>query len=243
MTDAPDTPPKPTVSGPDVDAGTSLAAPGAETTAEAAQFGVKSTAGNLWTDIGPVLVYVIAYNGINSLAPHDGFFSKDTALYWATGFFMAAVVAAIGWSLSKGRKVPPMLLITGAVVLVFGTIGIVLQNEEFIYYKPTIINLLFAGVILGSLAIGRNIWKTAFEHAFQLPDHAWKTFALRWAGFYVFLAGMNEVIWRFFGKDVWVNSKVFLLIPVAIAFMALNLPFLMKHQIQPPPTPADKAKD
>jgi intracellular septation protein len=187
-----------------------------------------------------VLVYVLAYNGIRNFAAEDGFFSKATAIYWATGFFMAAVVLAIGWSLMKGRKIPPMLMITGVVVLVFGTIGIVLQDKQFIYYKPTIINLLFAGVILGSLAIGRNIWKTAFEHAFQLPDFAWKVFALRWAGFYVFLAILNEIVWRGFGEQVWLNSKVFLLIPVSIAFMALNLPYLMKHQINPEGADAKK---
>lgn len=188
-------------------------------------------AGNIWTDIGPVLVFVIVYNVVRRFPEGQGALSKENAIYWATGTFMVSVAAAIGWTLSQGRKLPPMLMITGVVVLVFGGLTLYLQDPRFAYYKPTIINLLFATVILGSLAIGRNIWKTAFEHAFQLPDRAWRTFALRWAAFYVVLAVVNEVIWRTQSEDFWSNSKVFLTIPLAIGFMMLNVPFLLKHQI------------
>lgn len=125
-----------------------------------------------------------------------------------------------------------MLIITGTVVMVFGGLTLFLQDKTFAFIKPTIINLLFAVTILGSLAIGRNLWKTAFEHAFTMPDHAWKIFALRWAAFYVVLAIVNEIIWRNFSEAFWTNSKLFLSIPLAIAFMVINLPFLMKHNIE-----------
>jgi intracellular septation protein len=209
-------------------------------------------AGNIWTDIGPVLAFVVVYNVIQRFPENNGLFSKENAIYWGTGVFMAGVVAAIGYTLSKGRKLPPMLMITGVVVLVFGTLTIWLQNKTFAFMKPTVINLLFATTILGSLAIGRNIWKTAFEHAFNLPDRAWKIFALRWAAFYVLLAIINEALWRGLdalnspsGEAFWSNSKLFLSIPLAIGFMALNLPFLLKHQIEEPAESkeAEKPKD
>jgi intracellular septation protein len=210
-----------------------------ETSAEPAQKRLPKGAGNIWTDIGPVLTFVITYNVVNNMKG-DGLFSEKNAIYWATGIFMASVAAAIGWTLSKGRRLPPMLIITGVVVMVFGTLTIWLQNETFAFMKPTVINLLFAGVILGSLAIGRNIWKTAFEHVFNMPDPAWGVFALRWAAFYVVLAILNEVIWRTQSRDFWANSKLFLSIPLAFGFMLANLPFLMKHQI---PEEADKKAD
>ena len=188
--------------------------------------------GNVWTDIGPVLAFVIVFNVLQNGPEGPGLFSKDNAIFWATGVFMAAVAAAIGWTLMKGRKLSPMLIITGTVVMVFGALTLFLQDKTFAFIKPTIINLLFAGTILGSLAIGRNIWKTAFEHAFKMPDHAWKIFALRWAAFYVVLAIVNEIIWRNFSEQVWANSKIFLSIPLAIIFMVVNLPFLMKHNIE-----------
>jgi intracellular septation protein len=198
-------------------------------------------AGNVWTDIGPVLAFVLVYNIVLQFPENNGgLFSKEDAIYWATGVFMAAVAVAIGWTLMKGRKLPPMLIITGVVVAIFGTLTIWLQNKTFAFMKPTVINLLFAGTILGSLAIGRNIWKTAFGHAFSMSDQAWKVFALRWAAFYIFLAILNEVIWRGLnaetstdGEAFWSNSKIFLTIPLAIVFMVANLPFLMKHSTEP----------
>lgn len=189
-------------------------------------------AGNIWTDIGPVLVFVIVFNVLQNGSEGPGLFSKDNAIFWATGLFMASVAAAIGWTLMKGRRLPPMLIITGVVVMVFGGLTLWLRDETFAFIKPTIINVLFAMTILGSLAIGRNIWKTAFEHAFKMPDHAWKVFALRWAAFYIVLAVLNEIIWRNFPKEFWVNSKLFLSIPLAVVFMVINLPFLMKHNIE-----------
>src|SRR5262245_2198843 len=127
-------------------------------------------ASNIWTDLGPVLGFVLSYNIIRRFPENNGLLSKENAIYWATAIFMAGVVGVIGWSLARGKKLPPMLIITGVVVVVFGTLTLWLQNPKFAYYKPTIINLLFAVLILGSLAIGRNIWKTAFEHAFQMSD-------------------------------------------------------------------------
>lgn len=194
---------------------------------------IPKGAGNIWTDIGPVLVFVIVFNVMQNFTDETGPFSKQTAIFWATGVFMASVAIAIGWTLFKGRRLPPMLVITGIVVMTFGGLTIWLQDETFAFIKPTIINSLFALTILGSLAIGRNIWKTAFEHAFQLPDRAWKVFALRWAAFYIVLAVINELIWRNTSKEFWVNSKIFLSIPLAIVFMVANLPFLMKHSIEP----------
>ncbi|MBI1340754.1 septation protein A [bacterium] len=204
------------------------------------------SAGNLWTDLGPVIAFMVAYNGIRQFGEDGGLFARTNAIYWSTGVFMAAILGVIGWSLAKGRRLPPMLIITGVVVTVFGTLTIALQSPEFAYYKPTIINLLFAGVIFGGLAVGRNVWKLAFEHAFSLPDHAWRVFAIRWGVFYIVLAGLNEIIWRNFSESFWANSKLFLTYPLFIGFMLLNLPYLMKHQIGPgaaaEPTPGASPK-
>lgn len=204
-------------------------------------------AGNIWTDIGPVLAFVLVYNLMLNYTSETGPFSKETAIFWATGVFMAGVAFSIGWTLLKGRRLPPMLIITGIVVMTFGTLSIVFQNKTFTFIKPTIINMLFAMTIFGSLAIGRNIWKTAFEHAFKMPDHAWRIFALRWAAFYILLAIINEVLWRGLnaetsaeGEALWSNSKIFLSIPLAIVFMVINLPFIMKHNIEDADPAAEK---
>ena len=190
---------------------------------------------NIWTDLGPVILFVLTYNVMQRVGVPDDLTAAEKlaastrAMYWATGVFMAATLGVIGWMMSRGQKPTPMLLVTGAVVTVFGGLTLVLQNESFVLHKPTVINLLFAGLIFGGLAIGKNVWKIAFEHAFDLPDYAWRVFAIRWGLFYIVLAGMNEAILYFFSRDFWVNSKLFLVMPLSFAFMLANIPYLLKH--------------
>ncbi len=196
-------------------------------------------ASNLWTDLGPVVLFVVVYNLAQRWLKPEGadtaaqLAASTQAMYWATGVFMAATLGVIGWMVLKGRKPTPMLLVTAAVVTVFGGLTLILQNEAFILHKPTAINLLFAGLIFGGLLVGKNVWKIAFSHAFDLPDFAWKVFAVRWGFFYVFLAGLNEIILANFSRDFWVNSKIFIVLPVTILFLVINTPYLMKHMTKP----------
>lgn len=195
----------------------------------------KAAAGasRLWTDLGPVIAFVLTYNIVRRFPEGGGLLAKENAVYWATGVFMAAVAAILALTIIRKQRLSPLLIVTGVIVMVFGGLTLWLQSPQFAYYKPTIINLLLAGLIFGGLAVGKNVWKIAFEHAFALPDHAWKVFAIRWGLFYIFLAGLNETIWRNFSEDFWANSKLFLVFPASILFMAANFPYLMKHIIEP----------
>ena len=198
----------------------------------------QKNASNIWTDLGPVILFVVIYNVMQRMGLPDDPTDADklaastNAIYWATGAFMAATLGVIGWMLSQGKKPTPMLLLTTTVVMVFGGLTLILQNEAFILHKPTVINLLFAGLIFGGLAIGKNVWKIAFQHAFELPDFAWRVFAIRWGLFYIFLAVLNETILYFFSRDFWVNSKLLIVFPATFLFMLINLPYLMKHSPQ-----------
>ena len=191
----------------------------------------QNNAARIWTDLGPVIAFVLTYNIVRRFPEGAGLLAKENAVYWSTGVFMASIAAVIAFTLSRKEKLSPMLIITGVIVMVFGGLTIYLQSPEFAYYKPTIINLLFAGLIFGGLAIGRNVWKIAFSHAFNITDYAWKVLAIRWGLFYIFLAAMNEVIWRNFSEEFWANSKLFLVFPAAIIFMVANYPFMMKHSL------------
>ena len=191
----------------------------------------KTNASKIWTDLGPVLAFVVSYNVVRRFPEGGGLLSRENAVYWATGIFMAAIAAVFAYTLSRKERLSPLLIVTGVIVMVFGGLTLWLQSPQFAYYKPTIINLLFAGLIFGGLAFGKNVWKIAFEHAFNLPDHAWRVFAIRWGLFYIFLAIMNEVIWRNFSEDFWANSKIFLVLPASMIFMIVNYPYLMKHSL------------
>jgi len=182
---------------------------------------------NLAVELGPAILFMVAYNLARRFAPEE-------AIFLGAGVFMAATVAALGYAMLVQKRVPPMLLVTAAIVLVFGGLTLWLHNEIFVYLKPTIINLLFATAIFGGLAVGRNPLKLLLGEALTLPEPIWRTLALRFGCFYVFLAGLNEVIWRNFSEAFWVNFKVLGVIPISIGFMLLNAPLLSRYMNHKP---------
>ena len=152
-------------------------------------------------------------------------------LFVATGLFMAATVLSLVVSKIVVGKLPMMPLVSGAVVLVFGGLSIWLQNETFIKMKPTIINSLFAVVLLGGLLFGKSMLGYVFNSAFQLDDAGWNKLTLRWGLFFVFLAVLNEVIWRNFSTDFWVTFKVWGTMPVTFLFTLSQMPLIMRHSV------------
>ena len=158
----------------------------------------SNSATSLWAELGPTIAFILTYTLMGRVPDQEGMISGDKAIFWATGALMLSTAVVIGIKLSRKQKIPPMLILSGSVVGFFGVLTIALQQEAFAYIKPTIINLLFAGVILGGLAFGKNLWKLMLEHAFELPDNAWNTLAFRWGLFFIFLAVLNECIWRYF---------------------------------------------
>lgn len=215
----------------------------------------KTGAGQLLVDLGPVIVFVVAYNLVKRIetVPEGGF---STAIFWATGLYMVATAAALAYAKIKQNRVPPMLLGTGVIVLVFGALtiaSVVLGSAEigrqFAYIKPTIINWLMALAVGGSVLLGHNLWKLALQSGFKLPDHVWDVFAWRWTGFFVFMGALNLALayapqdyafWIRGGaldqaafqqarEDFWANAKVFLNMPLSLGFMLLNFPLFAKY--------------
>jgi intracellular septation protein len=99
----------------------------------------------------------------------------------------------------------------------------------FIKIKPTIINLLFAGAIFGGLLVRQNVLKILLRISIDLPDRIWTILAVRYGLFFVFQAVLNEVIWRNFSESFWANFKLLGVMPIHFAFVALNVPLIMKH--------------
>jgi intracellular septation protein len=119
-------------------------------------------------------------------------------LFTATAAFMVATVVSLSVSYALVRRVPVMPLISGALVLVFGGLTLALQDELFIKLKPTVINLMFAAVLLGGLAFGKPLLGYVFDEVVKLDAEGWRKLTLRWGLFFIVLAVLNEVMWRTF---------------------------------------------
>jgi intracellular septation protein len=167
------------------------------------------------------------------LGPLAVFFAANQiwGIFPATAVLMVAVSIALAINYWLEKKLPVMPIVTGVMVLVFGGLTLILQDELFIKIKPTIVNTLFAATLLGGLFFGRSLIKLVMEHAIQLPDFAWRALTWRYAFLFAFLAVLNEVIWRNFSTDFWVAFKVWGVFPITLIFTMAQLPYISKHQI------------
>jgi len=151
----------------------------------------------------------------------------------ATAVFIPAMLVSLAISIKLERRVPLMPLVTTVVVVIFGGLTLILNDDTFIKMKPTIVNSLFAFALFVGLAFGRAFLKYLFGPAFQLDDEGWKKLSFRWAFFFVFLAILNEIVWRTQTESFWVSFKVFGMMPITIAFALTQLPLIQKHTIDP----------
>lgn len=156
-------------------------------------------------DFAPLAVFFVAY--------------KLGGVMAATVALMVVTTISTGIIYVVERTIALAPLITGGVVMVMGGLTIALHDPEFIKLKPTIVNLIFAAILLGGVFIGkRGPLKYVLDVAFQLTDAGWIILSRRWGFFFAFLAALNEVIWRNFSDDFWVNFKVFGMFTLTIAF-------------------------
>ncbi|MEE9271939.1 MAG: inner membrane-spanning protein YciB [Robiginitomaculum sp.] len=192
---------------------------------------------SIWTDLGPVIAYVLMFNLARKFINKEAEFNllgqivpgQDAPLYIGTLVFAIAIIIAVIVSKIKTGKVSIMLWVTAVLVLGAAAITIGFKNPTIFKMKPTAINLLFSGAILGSLAMGKNVFKAMMGGAYDLPDKVWRTLAFRWAIFFIFLAVVNEFVWRNYSTDFWSNFKLMGMFPLTLIFTMLNLPLMMKY--------------
>jgi len=159
--------------------------------------------------------------------------NAQRGIFTGTAAFMVATVIALATSYAIARTIPVMPLVTAFFVLIFGGLTLYLANETFIKLKPTIVNLMFAAILFAGLMTGRLFIKMVLEAAFQLSERGWLLITRAWIGFFLFLAALNEVVWRNFPTDTWVSFKVFGVMPLTLVFSFSLLPLIMRHTVQP----------
>ena len=173
-------------------------------------------------DYGPLLLFFLT----NFLAPVP----QEQRIYWATGVFMAAMLAAMAVSVARYRKISPMLWFSGAMVVIFGGLTLWLQNETFIKIKPTIYYLTVAGLLFFGLVTDRNFLKIVLGTAYPgLRERGWTLLTRNWIAYFLAMAVMNEAVRMLTSWDTWVAFKLWFFFPATFIFAAANVPMLLKH--------------
>lgn len=194
-------------------------------------------------ELGPLVVFFLANRyGEELAAAWPPLQALGGKIFIGTAFLMVAMLISQAISLAVLRHIAVMPLVTLVFVVIFGMLTLWLQDETFIKMKPTIVNCLFAVILLGGLAFGKSLLAYVFDAAFKLDGEGWRKLTLRWGLFFIFLALANEVVWRNFSSDFWVNFKVWATMPITMAFMLLQLPLIQRHTISTP-TPEKHADD
>ncbi|WP_298018428.1 septation protein A [uncultured Parasphingopyxis sp.] len=189
-------------------------------TTDTADKGELSAGMRMALDFGPVIIFFI----VNFMAPEKG------GIFYATGAFMVAMAIAMGISWSKSGKISPMLMFSGIMVLIFGGVTLILHNETFIKIKPTIYYVFIASILVFGLWTRRPTLKVLLGTAYPgLTDKGWDLLSRNWALFFLFMAVLNEVVWRNSSTDFWVGFKLWGAIPLTLVFAFANVPMLLKH--------------
>jgi intracellular septation protein len=195
-------------------------------------------------ELGPLLVFFFANSRGEWLASTFPMLADlGDPIFIATGLFMVATAISLTVSWLLLRTVPMMPLISGVVVFIFGALTLYLQNETFIKMKPTIVNTMFGAILLGGLYFGKSLLGYVFDSAFKLDSEGWRKLTLRWGVFFLFLAVLNEVVWRAFSTDFWVAFKVWGTMPITIAFTMAQMPLIMRHSLEPKEQTVEKAME
>ena len=171
----------------------------------------------LIVEVGPLAVFFLT--------------NARAGIYWGTGTFMVATLLSLVASRALFGRIAVMPLVSGACVLVFGGLTLWLQDDHFIKMKPTIVNALFAGALFIGLMYGQSLLRIVFGEVFRLTEEGWRKLTWRWAFFFVFLAVLNEIVWRTFSTDVWVSFKVFAIMPLTMAFAVAQIGLLRQYEL------------
>jgi len=175
-------------------------------------------------DFGPLLIFFIIYfNGGNNL--------KEAI----PPFIIATLIALVAIYLLE-KRIPMVPLMSGIIITLFGGLTLYFDNKIFFYMKPTIINLLFAGVLFfGKYFTKKPLLKIFFKTAMKLEDEGWKKLNTRWIVFFVFVAILNEIVWRKYCPEqeyIWVNFKVWGLLPISFLFAASQITLINKYKLK-----------
>jgi intracellular septation protein len=167
-------------------------------------------------DIFPIVLFFAAF--------------KIYGIYVATAVAIAATFVQIGWVWVRHRKVDNMMWVSLAVIVVFGGATLLLQDETFIKWKPTVLYWLFGTVLAGSaLLFKKNLVRSMMEQQVTLPDFVWSKLQASWIVFFAIMGALNLYVAYNFSTEAWVNFKLFGGMGLMLVFVFLQALMLAKY--------------
>jgi intracellular septation protein len=184
---------------------------------------------NLLVDYGPLLVFFLVYRHY-SPSDRENAVGEVFAVVRGTAAFIVAAIVALAVSKWRLGHVSPMLWLSTALIVGFGSLTIFLNDAFYVQIKPTAIYLLFAAALLIGAWRGKALLKVLLDAAFEgLNDEGWMKLSRNWGWFFLFLAGLNEVLRLQLSFGDWLAAKLWVFVPASFLFTFSQIPMLLKH--------------
>jgi intracellular septation protein len=167
-------------------------------------------------ELGPLALFFLSYSRFGIFA--------------ATAVMMVTVMITLAVSYTMLRRIPIMPLVTAVIVVIFGSLTLFYHDETLIKIKPTALYLLFAVALFFGITFKKPMLKVMFDGALHLTEEGWRKLTWRWAIFFLFLAVLNEVVWRTQTTEHWVTFKSFGFLPLTVLFAVAQAPLMMRHE-------------
>ena len=177
-------------------------------------------------DLFPVILFFVAF--------------KFAGIFVATAVAIAATFLQIGWVLLRGRKVTNMQWTSLVIIALFGGATLVLQDETFIKWKPTVLYWTGAAAFLGGLAMRRNLIKAVMAEGLALPEPVWLKLCVAWSVFFIFMGALNLWVAFSFSTDTWVTFKLFGGMGLMFAFIIAQAFWISRYVPDEAAAPAEK---
>lgn len=172
----------------------------------------------LLVEFGPIVVFFATY--------------KYSDIFMATMLMLAVTGVGLIISYIIDRRISMPLLISGSVLLLTGSITLVSGDPMFIKMKPTIVNFVFGAILLAGYLKGNGLIKYVFASAIKMSDQCWIILSKRFSYYFFTVAIINELVWRNYPEEFWVNFKVFGFVPLTVLFILLQTPFIYRNQLK-----------
>lgn len=182
-------------------------------------------------EVGPIGVFFLAYRW----APVEPGLSVEARqlqqILFSTAVFIPTILVSLGLSWALTRHLPRMAVITAVVVTVFGGLTLILRDDTFVKMKPTILYTLFAGILGFGLLRGQSYLRYLMDELIPMRREGWMKFTRRFVAFYILLAILNEIVWRVYGTDTWVDFRTFVLPVANVVFVMAQVPLFQRYSM------------